>query len=158
MGQLLSPAIYNPYSRKGCWKGGKIMKTRHMFSLLLTCLLVLGFLAASAGAVITSGPEGETVIMCATGRIDKSISGKALMTFAEVSLDSGEIVSYNCTYTPRDVSIKFGVIAPDGYFYGLSGSNGSIDKGIRVEQRGTYTLAIWNKSDKAVTVEGTVNY
>lgn len=47
---------------------------------------------------------------------------------------------------------------PDGYFYGLSGSNGSIDKGIRVEQRGTYTLAIWNKSDEAVAVEGTVNY
>lgn len=134
------------------------MKIRQLFSLLLSCLLVLGCLAAPAGAVMTSETEAETVIMRATGRISESISGNALMTLAEVSLDSGEVVTYNCTYTPRDASVEFGVIAPDGYFYGLSGSNGSINKGIRVSEPGSYTLAIWNESNETVTVKGTVNY
>lgn len=107
---------------------------------------------------MTSETEAETVIMRATGRISESISGNALMTLAEVSLDSGEVVTYNCTYTPRDASVEFGVIAPDGYFYGLSGSNGSINKGIRVSEPGSYTLAIWNESNETVTVKGTVNY
>lgn len=134
------------------------MKTRYFFSLLLSCLLVLGCFATPAGAVITSGPEAETVIMRATGRIEESISGKAIMTLAEVSLDRGETVTYDCSYTPRDASVKFGYIAPDGLFYGISGYKGSIDKGIRVNQSGTYTLAILNKSDEAVSVWGTVNY
>lgn len=134
------------------------MKTKRFFSLLLSCLLVLGCLAAPARAVMTSEPKTETVIMRATGRIDESISAKALMTLAEVSLDSGETVTYNCSYTPRDANVKFGYIGPDGLFYGLSGYKGSIDKGIRVNQSGTYTLAILNKSDEAVTVWGTVNY
>lgn len=134
------------------------MKIRQLFSLLLSCLLVLGCLTAPAGAVMTSETEAETVIMRATGRISESISGNALMTLAEVSLDSGEVVTYNCTYTPRDASVEFGVIAPDGYFYGLSGSNGSINKGIRVSEPGSYTLAIWNESNETVTVKGTVNY
>lgn len=134
------------------------MKTRRYLSLLLSCLLVLGCLAAPAGAVMTSETEAETDIMRATGRISESISGNALMTLAEVSLDSGEVVTYNCTYTPKSASIKFGYIAPDGLFYGLSGSNGSINRGIRVSTPGTYTLAIWNKSDETMTVKGTVNY
>lgn len=133
------------------------MQIRRYFSLLLSCLLVLGCLTAPAGAVMTSGPE-ETVIMRATGRIDESISANALMTLAEVSLDSGETVTFDCTYTPRPASVKFGYIGPDGYFYGVGGSGGSIEQSIRVGQRGTYTLAIWNESDETVTVKGSVNY
>lgn len=75
-----------------------------------------------------------------------------------ISLDAGEVLSYSCTYTPRDASVKFGYIGPDGYFYGLSGSNGSIYKGIRVSEPGCYTMAIKNNSNGAVTVKGTVNY
>lgn len=134
------------------------MKTRRLFSLLLSCLFILGCLTAPAGAVMTSEADAETVIMRATGRISESISGNALMTLAEISLDSGEVVTYNCTYTPKSASVEFGYIAPDGYFYGLSGSNGNINKGIRVSKPGSYTLAIWNESDNTVSVWGTVNY
>lgn len=134
------------------------MKVRRLFSLLLSCLLVAGCLAMPAGAVLAPEQEAETVITRATGRIDESIPGNTIMTLAEVSLDSGETVTYNCTYTPKSSSVKFGYIAPDGLFYGLSGSNGSINRGIRVSTPGSYTLAIWNKSDETVTVKGTVNY
>lgn len=126
--------------------------------MIFSCLLVLGCLAMPAGAAVTPESEAKSVIMRATGRIEESIPGNAIMTLAEVSLDNGETVTYDCSYTPRDASVKFGYIAPDGLFYGLSGSKGSYNKSIRVNQRGSYTLAIWNKSDTTVTVSGTVNY
>lgn len=135
------------------------MKTRRLFCLLLSFLFVVGSLAFPAGAVVTSEPESETVITRATGRFEKNIPASSIYPVCDsFILNSGDIVSYDCSYTPRDASVKFGYIAPDGYFYGFSGSNGRIDKGIRVSQRGTYTLAIWNESDEAVYVWGTVNY
>lgn len=135
------------------------MKTRRLFSLLLSFLLVVGSLALPAGAAATSELESVAVITRATGRFEKNIPANSIYPVCDsFILDSGDVVSYDCSYTPRDASVKFGYIAPDGYFYGLSGSNGRIDKGIRVNQSGTYTLAIWNKSDEAVYVWGTVNY
>lgn len=135
------------------------MKTRRFFSFLLSFLLVVGSLALPAGAVVTSEPEPEAVITRATGRFEKTIPANSIYPVCDsFILDSGDVVSYDCSYTPRDASVKFGYIAPDGYFYGLSGSNGRIDKGIRVSQRGTYTLAIWNESNESVYVWGTVDY
>lgn len=136
------------------------MKTRRLFSLLLSCLFVLGCFTAPAGAVVISDSETQEIITRATGQFETAIPAHSITPLGvdSVPLDSGEVISYNCTYTPKSASIKFGYIAPDGYFYGLSGSNGSINRGIRVSTPGTYTLAIWNKSDEAVTVKGTVNY
>lgn len=135
------------------------MKTKRLFSLLLSFLFVLGCLAAPARAVEVSNVEAQLVITRATGRFETSIPAKTIAHLADsFILDSGDVVSYDCSYTPRDANVQFGYIAPDGYFYGLSGSNGSIYKGIRVNQRGTYTLAILNDSDVTVTVEGSVNY
>lgn len=134
------------------------MKFRKILSLLITCLFALGCLTAPVAATTVSNLDAQ-VITRATDRIEATIFANKIAALGDsVSLDSGEVVTFNFTYTPKSASIKFGVIAPDGYFYGVEGSSGSIDKGIRVEQRGTYTLAIWNKSDEAVTVEGTVNY
>lgn len=135
------------------------MKTRRFFSLLLSFLLVAGSLALPAGAAVISEPESEAAITRATGRFEKTIPASSIYPVCDsFILNSGDIVSYDCSYTPRDASIEFGYIGPDGLFYGLSGYKGSINKGIRVNQYGTYTLAIWNKSDEAVYVWGTVNY
>lgn len=144
------------------------MKTKRLFSLLLSFLFVLGCFTAPAGAIEASDAEAQLVIARATGKFEATISANTILPVGDsftilpvgdsFILDSGDVASYDCTYTPRNANVKFGVIAPDGYFYGLSGSNGSINKGIRVEQRGTYTLAIWNKSDETVTVKGSVNY
>lgn len=135
------------------------MKTRWFFSLLLSFLLVVGSLALPAGAAVISEPESETVITRATGRFEKNIPASSIYPVCDsFILNSGDVVSYDCSYTPRDASVKFGYIAPDGYFYGLSGSNGRINKGIRVSQSGTYTLAILNESNEAVYVWGSVDY
>ena len=134
------------------------MKSKRLLAILIACVFIIGCLTIPAAAVQVCGQDSQP-IMRVTRRIDISIPANALMLLDEdISLDSREIVSYDCSYTPRDASVKFGYIGPDGLFYGLSGYKGSIDKGIRVNQSGTYTLAIWNEASEAVSVWGTVNY
>lgn len=135
------------------------MKTRRFFGLLISCLFVLGCLTAPAGAVTAYEPDEEGIIALATGQFEATIPANTVLHIGDsVSLDKGETVTYDCTYTPRSASVKFGYIGPDGLFCGIEGSRGSIDLSIRVAHRGSYTLAIWNKSNEAVTVKGTVNY
>lgn len=135
------------------------MKGKRLGCLLLSGLFAVGCLTAPAGAVVTSESVAEAAITRATGQFEVSIP---VNTIAHVGdsfiLNKDDVVSYDCTYTPRDASVKFGYIAPDGLFYYLRGSNGAIDKGIRVSQYGTYTLAIKNDSDVSVTVKGSVEY
>lgn len=134
------------------------MRFRKILRLLITCLFALGCLTAPVAATEVSNLDTQAIIW-ATDRIETTISANAIAVLGDsVSLDSGEVITFNFTYTPRDASVKFGYIGPDGLFYGISGSNGSIYKGIRVSEPGSYTLAIWNKSNTAVTVKGTVNY
>lgn len=135
------------------------MKIRRLFCLLLSCVLVVGCFTASAAAVVSSELDVVNVIARATGQFKETIPANTVLHLGDsISLDKGETVSYDCSYTPRDANVQFGYIGVDGLFYGLSGYKGSIDKGIRVNQRGSYTLAIVNDSDEAVTVWGTVNY
>lgn len=135
------------------------MKDKRFGILLLSGLLAVGCLTTPAGAVVTSESPTETAITRATGQFEITIQANSYMTMADsFILNKDDVVSYDCTYTPRDTSMKFGYIAPDGRFYYLRGSNGAIDKGIRVSQYGTYTLAIKNDSDVSVTVKGSVEY
>lgn len=134
------------------------MINKRASSLLLVCVLVLGCLTLPAGAAEISVPTTR-VILRATDQFNADIPINSIAYLGgNISLEVGETITYNCTYSPRNASIKFGFIAPDGLFYGFSGSQGSIDKEIRVSQRGTYTLAIKNNSNSTVTVQGTVNY
>lgn len=133
------------------------MKTKRFFSLLIMCILLVGCLAIPAAADVVHESTSQANIR-ATGGIEESISKKAIMTLGEVSLDIGETITYNCTYTPSNASVDVGFIAPDGYFYYSNCTTGSINKTFRVSQRGSYTLAIINNSDVTVTVTGTVNY
>lgn len=135
------------------------MKIRRLLSLLFSCVFILCCLSAPARAITISDLGEVAIITRATGQFETTIPPSSILLLGScVPLDSGEVVSYKCSYSPRDASVKFGYIGPDGLFYGLDGYNGSINKGIRVSERGSYTLAICNKSDEAVTVKGTVNY
>ena len=73
-------------------------------------------------------------------------------------LEVGEVVTIKATYSPFSASVDFGVIAPDGLFYGLNTTTGSFDKAIKVSQRGHYYFAIRNNSSETISVSGYVNY
>ncbi len=95
----------------------------------------------------------------ATGSITWDIpagaTGKGKTSF---SLEAGEGVTINCSYSPRSASVDFGLIAPNGRFYYMAGKNGSVNREIVVDERGEYYLAICNNSDNLVSVYGFVNY
>lgn len=73
-------------------------------------------------------------------------------------LEENETVTINASYSPLSASVDFGLIAPDGYFYYSNVKNGSINKTIRVDERGNYMLAVRNNSSSTISVVGFVNY
>lgn len=73
-------------------------------------------------------------------------------------LSSDSTITFNCSYSPSSANMDFGVIAPDGKFYYIEIKGGSIYQAIRVDQTGSYTVAIRNNSSQTVRVIGFVNY
>ncbi|WP_147382236.1 hypothetical protein [Pseudoflavonifractor sp. AF19-9AC] len=133
------------------------MKKKQLWAFLLASILTLGCMAAPMSAVHT--PDDDTFILRVSGRIDQSIPAKSTVTTAEgFYLAAGDTISYNCTYTPKSASVDFGFIAPNGLFYSIKCTSGSVNESIEVNQTGQYTLAIRNNASYTVTVTGTVKY
>lgn len=133
------------------------MIAKRLCSMLLLCALVLGCSAMPVSAA--NIPDGDLIMPLASGSIHYTLPKNSVVPIdVEFYLSSGETVSYDCTYTPKSASVDFGFIAPDGLFYSLNSTSGSIDKSIKVNQTGSYTLVIRNNENYAVTVSGTVRY
>lgn len=133
------------------------MKGKKILVLALSCMCILGSLCAPVAAAQLQG--AEDVVIMATNRFNTTVpASTAVYVGNSFSLTAGEVVTIKATYTPFNASVDFGLIAPDGLFYGISGSNGSFDEGIKVNQNGVYRLAIRNRSSVAIDVSGYVNY
>lgn len=116
----------------------------------------LASMEVNASDVVNGTIRGETR---ATNSIDWDISsGVTMKATTAFSLEADETVTINCSYSPSSATVKFGLIAPDGKFYYVTGSNGSINKTLQVTTRGQYYLAIKNESSNTVSVVGYVNY
>lgn len=132
------------------------MKGKKILALVLACMCILGSLCVPA---VAQSQETSDIVIMATNRFNTTVSANtAVQTGSSFSLSAGEVVTIKATYTPFNASVDFGLIAPNGLFYGLSGSNGSFDEGIKVNQNGVYRLAIRNRSSVAIDVSGYVNY
>lgn len=95
----------------------------------------------------------------ATSRIEWEISSDTVMKADSVySLEADEIVTINCTYSPRTADLDFGFITEDDTFHFTSGSNGSININIQIKDTGKYYFAVRNNEDKTVEVLGYVYY
>ena len=143
---------------------------RKRFSGALAGIVAASCLLVSAGAAETlAGYEmlavsetaglAQMVLPRATGSIDATVPASSLVYAGEsFPLESGETVTINCSYSPASASMDFGLVDSDGIFYSLNVTGGSINKTIRVSERGSYTLAIRNNSSSSVRVVGFVNY
>lgn len=87
--------------------------------------------------------------------VKANILKKANTTFP---MEAGECVTINCSYTPRWAEVDFGLIAPDNRFYYLPGEEGSINRAIRIDERGEYRFGVYNKSSNTVSVTGFIEY
>lgn len=95
----------------------------------------------------------------ATSRIEWEIPSDTVMKAdTSYSLEADEIVTINCTYSPRTADLDFGFITPDDTFHFTSGSNGSIKVDIQIEDTGKYYFAVRNNTSKTVEVLGYVYY
>lgn len=95
----------------------------------------------------------------ATKRIEWNIpAGKVMKANTAYFLETDEIVTINCTYSPRTADLDFGFITPDDTFHFTSGSNGSIKVDIQIEETGKYYFAVRNNTDETVEVLGYVYY
>lgn len=135
------------------------MKLRKFLCMVLASVIVMSNLGTTAEATWAPVQGAETYAIAATGRFNMDIPGDTLARAnSSFPLEAGEVVTIKASYTPFSADVDFGLIAPDGLFYGLNAKNGSFDEAIEVNQRGYYTLAIKNNSSSTVSVSGYVNY
>lgn len=93
----------------------------------------------------------------ATSRIEWNISPDTVMKAdTAYSLEADEIVTINCTYSPRTANLDFGFITQDDTFHFTSGSNGSIKTNIQIDKTGKYYFAVRNNENETVEVLGYV--
>lgn len=91
----------------------------------------------------------------ATSRIEWNISPDTVMKAdTAYSLEADEIVTINCTYSPRTANLDFGFITQDDTFHFTSGSNGSIKTNIQIDKTGKYYFAVRNNENETVEVLG----
>ena len=122
---------------------------------------MIGFKELSTQAVdpaVLSESKGGSMTR-ATSRIEWDIpSGKIMKADTAYSLEADEVVTINCTYSPRTADLDFGFITPDNTFHFTSGSEGSIKTNIQIEDTGKYYFAVRNNTKNSVEVLGYVYY
>lgn len=133
------------------------MRHKRIISALLACMLLLS--CSLFPTIAIEAPDNSIIMPRVSGRLNYTFAANATTLVGEsFSAAKGDTIKYDCTYTPKSASVDFGYIAPNGRFYFLNRTNGSINETIAVGQTGQFTLAIRNNEDYAVTVTGTVRY
>lgn len=135
------------------------MKIKKFFCLMLALVVVVSCFGVSAVAAEVAPYDDDFLTVRATGKFDMEVpANSAVKANSSFPLEVGEVVTIKATYSPFSASVDFGLIAPDGLFYGLNTTTGSFDKAIKVSQRGHYYFAVRNNSSETISVSGYVNY
>lgn len=134
------------------------MKMRKYVGLMLALVLAVSSLGTPAVATEIQNDALAAEFQRSTGSFSMTISsGKYKKANTSFSLEAGETVTINATYTPRNASVDFGLVDSDNVFTYINVTNGSIVDGvITVTKRGTYALAVRNNSSNQVDVSGFV--
>lgn len=135
------------------------MRLKRSLCIIVAVIMIASCFSTSTVALSYTDTEIVTLAVRASGKFDMNVPAK---TTAQAKnsfpLEVGEVVTIKASYSPFSASVDFGVIAPDGLFYGLNTKTGSFDGAIEVTQRGYYKLAIRNNSSDEIHVSGHVNY
>lgn len=75
-----------------------------------------------------------------------------------LSLEAGDTVRINATYSPVSANIYIGLVDENGKFYYVRPTNGQINVTLGIEKRGDYRLAVVNNSANTVSISGNVYY
>ena len=118
------------------------------FTLLFTVLFAFS-VTISAAAI---SPR-------ATNGVEATIQPNDIIKIGTpLSMAAGELITINCTYSPRTADLDFGLLTPRGTFVFIAGENGTCNQTIQVSQTGNYYFTVRNNSSEAVEVLGYVYY
>ena len=153
------------------------MNCKHRLKAAAACVALLGCLCMQSPAFAVqcdmTDPawHGVGAKSLLEHQIDSLIESRATKTFyikisgntlskasSSFSMFAGETITIDATYSPSTAKLDVGLIASDGSFHYFTATGGRISKMIRMEEAGTYTLAIRNNASCQVTVSGSVNY
>ena len=73
-------------------------------------------------------------------------------------MEADELITINCTYSPRTADVDFGLITPRNTFIFVEGEDGDCNQTIQVSQTGNYYFAVRNNTSRTVEVLGYVYY
>ena len=62
-------------------------------------------------------------------------------------MSAGESVKFHAVYEPREASVDYGLISPDGLFHPLRAADGYIDASMKIGTRGKYKGKGWKFKD-----------
>lgn len=95
----------------------------------------------------------------ATGGVEATIQPDTIIRIGTpLPMAAGELVTINCTYSPRTADVDFGLITPQNTFRYLSGEDGSCRQTLRINETGNYYFAVRNNTSRTVEVLGYVYY
>lgn len=140
------------------------MQMRRIACVVIVCCLLIGttVIPASATEAFPLSEEQfriSTVNPLATNSFSITIPANSkVRANSSFSMMVGETITIKASYAPFSSDVDIGFIAPDGRFYYISVTGGSIDQTIQVSQSGLYTLQIRNNSDAEIEIAGFVNY
>ncbi len=136
------------------------MRLKKLFCPLLVLALVISCFGFSVNAEeVSAAEEANMVSSRATSRFTIDVpAGTLRQANTSFPLDPGEVVTIKASYSPFSAKVDFGLIAPNGRFYYVTVTNGSVDQSIEITQRGEYTFAVRNNSSYSINATGYVNY
>lgn len=135
------------------------MRLKRLFCVLLVCVMTASGFCINVNAMEETKPGVDMIVTRASGKFNMDVKANtAVRASTSFPLDVGETVTIKASYSPFSADVDFGVIAPDGLFYSVNVTDGSVDWSLEVNQRGNYTLAVRNNSFFAINVSGYVNY
>lgn len=135
------------------------MKLKKIFCLMLALVTLISCFGVRAVAAEVTPYDDNFLVVRAMGKFNMEVpANSAVKADSSFPLEVGEVVTIKATYSPFNASVDFGLIAPDGLFYGINTTTGSFDEAIEVNQRGYFTLAVRNNSSETIDVSGYVNY
>lgn len=109
------------------------MRLKRIFCMVMVSVMMISCFSVSAAAMGSDVEPAETNAVYASGRFSMDVpANTTVRANSSFPLEVGEIVTIKATYSPFTASVDFGLIAPDGLFYGLNTNTGSFDKAIEV--------------------------
>ena len=109
--------------------------------------------------VTTATISAAAISPRATKRVNTIIPADSIVKVGTpLSMEANELITINCTYSPRTADVDFGLRTPQNKFVYISGENGDCYQVIRVTETGSYYFAIRNNTSEPVEVLGYLYY